>query len=50
VSGATSFDELRKRLVATYRDKMDPADLARVVQRTRLMANLAGRLKVAKDR
>ncbi len=50
VADAKSFDDLRKKIVAVYKDKMDPAELARIVQRTRLMANLSGRLQVQRDR
>jgi phage gp29-like protein len=48
IAGATTFADLEKRLVRYYRDKMDSAKLARLIQRTRLMANLTGRLTVAK--
>lgn len=49
IKGAQSFDDLRKAIVNRYRDKMDPEALAKLVQRTRLMANLAGRLAIHKD-
>lgn len=48
IKRARSFEELRKAIVARYRTKMDPDDLAKLVQRTRLMANLAGRLAIHK--
>ena len=48
IKDATSFKELEKRLVTYYRDKMDPDKLAKIVHRTRLMANLSGRLGVVK--
>jgi phage gp29-like protein len=48
IRDATSFEDMEKRLVAYYRDKMDPDKLARLIQRTRLMGNLTGRLAVAK--
>lgn len=48
IKEAESFKDLEKRLVAHYRDKMDPEKFARLVQRTRLMANLTGRLTVVK--
>lgn len=49
ISAATSYDDLRERIVRRYRDTMDPKELAELVQRTRLMANLAGRLAIAKE-
>jgi len=49
ITAATSYEDLQKRLVARYRDKMNPDDLGRLVQRTRIMANLAGRLAIAQE-
>jgi phage gp29-like protein len=48
VKDATTFAELEKNIVTFYRDRMDSAKLAKLIQRTRLMANLTGRLTVLK--
>jgi phage gp29-like protein len=48
INDATSFPDLEKRLITYYRDEMDATKLARIVHRTRLMANLTGRLSVVK--
>lgn len=50
IGKAETFADLRKRIVAAYRDKMHPAELARIVQKTRLMAHLAGAASVHKER
>jgi len=49
IKGATSFDDLKKLIVDRYRNKMSSDDLARLVHRTRLMANMAGRLAVHEE-
>lgn len=49
IAAATSYDDLGKRLLAFYREKMKPDELAKIIQRTRLMSNLAGRLAIAQE-
>lgn len=48
IDAATSFEDLQRRIVRAYRG-MDPEKLARVVQKARLMAHLAGRLSTKKE-
>lgn len=48
VNAATSWDDLRERAVRRYKN-MDPAKLARIVERTYLLAKLAGRLDAIKE-
>lgn len=45
VQSATSFDDLRDRLVEQYRS-MSPERLARLVEKARIMAELSGRYEV----
>jgi phage gp29-like protein len=45
---ATSWEDLRARIVAAYRG-MDPAKLAAIVAKARVMANLGGRLSAVKE-
>lgn len=48
IDAASGFQDLEKRLVSAFAD-MDPERLASAVKRTRIMANLAGRLSVLKQ-
>jgi phage gp29-like protein len=43
LKSATSYEDLRDRVLARYREKMRPDDLAELVKRVNLMANMAGR-------
>jgi phage gp29-like protein len=48
VMSATSFDDLKERVVAAY-GEMDPESLAQVMSRAMLMAELAGRVSALED-
>ncbi|HVZ89623.1 MAG TPA: DUF935 family protein [Polyangia bacterium] len=44
LEAATDYDDLRKRVIARFKGKMDPQRLASIVEKARLMAHLGGRL------
>jgi phage gp29-like protein len=48
IDDATSFDDLKARIVRRYRD-MDPAALAEVVRKANLLAHLGGRVTAIKQ-
>lgn len=48
IEHATSFDDLRDRIVKRYRG-MNPRDLAGIVAKTRIMANLGGRYEALRE-
>ena len=48
IDAASDWDDLRARIVRKFKG-MDPQRLARVVEKTRLMANLGGRLSAVQD-
>jgi phage gp29-like protein len=48
ISGATSYSDMRDRLLATYRD-MDPTRLARLMEKCLIMARLAGNHAVLEE-
>jgi phage gp29-like protein len=48
IDAATSWDDLRQRILVAYKG-MDPKQLAGVVQKARIMANLGGRLSAIKE-
>ncbi len=50
VKASTSFADAEKKIVAYYADKMDSADLAKLISKVRLMGNLSGRLAVQRER
>lgn len=43
IEASSSFEDLRARVTATYKDKMDPKRLAELVRKVNLMAHLYGR-------
>jgi hypothetical protein len=49
IAAATDFDDLRKRVVARYKGRANNAALARIVERARIMAHMAGRLGAVED-
>lgn len=49
IEAATSLEDLRRRVVRLYKDKMSPERLAKVVMKANMMAHLAGRLGAVKS-
>lgn len=49
IERATDFDDLKRRVTARYKRKMNSQALARIVEKARLMALLAGRLGAVED-
>lgn len=49
IEKATSYEDLRARVKARYRDKMSPDVLAEIVRKTDILAQLGGRLTALKQ-
>lgn len=49
IGDAKSLPDLLKRLERLYKNRMDPADFARLIQKVRLMSHLAGAASVHKE-
>ena len=49
IEQAQDYDDLRQKLVALYRDRMDAEALSRLIEKTTLLAHLDGRWSVLED-
>lgn len=49
IQAATSYDDLRERVITLYREKMTAKELAKTVEKVQILAHMSGRLGAVED-